>query len=71
MEKLQENKLIVCLAEIFGTAILMVSVNFGTKAAGLQVGLAQFACCLLIGTISGAHINPAVSLAVFMSDGLK
>lgn len=65
------------IAELIGTAILVFvgcgSAVFlgcdptgGHLAVALAFGLAIVATAYVIGNISGCHINPAVSLAVFM-----
>lgn len=72
------------LAEFIGTCIL-VTVGCGTAmlvgcdaAAGsgylltaLAFGLAIVATAYSIGNVSGCHINPAVSLGVLLSGGMK
>ena len=65
----KNNKLIVCLAEVFGTFILSISINYGAKTGGLAPALAQFVDCFFIGPISNAHINPAVTAGVFLNCG--
>lgn len=66
------------VAEFFGTAILVfmgcgsavflgVEPSGGHLAVALAFGLAIVATAYVIGNISGCHINPAVSLAVFLS----
>ncbi|MCR5411272.1 MAG: MIP family channel protein [Lachnospiraceae bacterium] len=68
------------LAEAIGTAILVImgcgtamlvgcdAVNgSGYILTALAFGLAIVACAYSIGNISGCHVNPAVSLAVFLS----
>jgi glycerol uptake facilitator-like aquaporin len=47
-----------------------VAVNYGVASGGSAPALAQFAACLLIGPISNAHINPAVTIAVLLSQGM-
>lgn len=65
------------VAELIGTAILVFvgcgsAVFLGCEAAGghlavaLAFGLSIVATAYVIGGISGCHINPAVSLAVFL-----
>jgi aquaporin Z len=65
------------LAEFIGTAVLVFmgcgsAVFLGAEAAGghlavaLTFGLSIVAMAYVIGNISGCHINPAVSLAVFI-----
>jgi len=65
------------IAEFFGTAVLVFmgcgsAVFLGADASGghlavaLAFGLSIVAMAYVIGGISGCHINPAVSLAVFL-----
>lgn len=52
------------ISELLGTALLANSVAFGTDA--LHVGLTLAALVFSLGHISGAQLNPAVTLAVFV-----
>ena len=62
------------LAEFIGTAILVLF-GCGTAvfsggdlvATALAFGLAIVAAAYAIGDISGCHVNPAVSLAVYIN----
>ena len=66
------------IAEFIGTLILVL---FGTGVAvvtggnlvatALAFGLAIIAAAYVIGNISGCHVNPAVSLAMFISGKLS
>ena len=70
------------IAELIGTCVLVV---FGCGTAmitgcehwggylltALAFGLVIVGMAYCIGNISGCHINPAVSLAVFMSKGMS
>ena len=65
-------------AEFIGTLVLTlvgtgVAVLSGGNlvATALAFGLAIVACAYVIGDISGCHINPAVSLAMFMTKKLN
>ncbi len=72
------------VAECIGTAVLVLmgcgtAMLVGCDAASgsgylltaLAFGLSIIAEAYCIGNISGCHVNPAVSLAVFMSGGLE
>lgn len=65
-----------CLAEFIGTAVLVIfgcgvamTNGFGAGYVGIALafGLAIVAMAYSIGNVSGCHINPAVSIAVFAS----
>ena len=66
------------IAEFIGTAILVLF-GCGTAVAtggeivptALAFGLAIVAAAYAIGDISGCHVNPAVSLAMYMNKKLK
>ncbi len=71
------------IAELIGTCVLVTfgcgtAMLVGCDAASgsgylltaLAFGLAIVAEAYCIGNISGCHVNPAVSLAVFMNGGL-
>ena len=66
-----------CLAEMFGTAMLvMFGVGAGIFAGdqlaiSLAFGIAVMASIYAIGHISGAHLNPAISLGAFISKRMK
>ena len=72
------------VAEVIGTAVLvlmgcgtamLVGCNAengsGYLLTALAFGLSIVAMAYCIGNISGCHINPAVSLAVYLSDGMS
>ena len=65
-------------AEFFGTFVLVfvacgAAMNGGTSAIGaaLAFGLVIVAMAFTIGNISGCHINPAVSIAMFLDGQLS
>lgn len=65
------------IAEFVGTMFLVLLAcgsavlagpKIGTLGIGLCFGLVLVCLCYAIGKISGCHVNPAVSLAVWMTD---
>jgi len=56
------------LAEFFGTFLLLISI-FATGNA-FVIGGTLAGIILLIGGISGAHVNPAVSLAMLVKGAI-
>ena len=55
---------------LFGTGIAVVS-GGDLVATSLAFGLAIVACAYVIGDISGCHVNPAVSLAMWITGKLN
>lgn len=65
------------LAEFFGTMFLVLLAcgsavlagpKIGVLGIGLCFGLVLICLCYAIGGISGCHVNPAVSLGVYLTD---
>ncbi|MDE5812076.1 MAG: aquaporin [Muribaculaceae bacterium] len=68
------------LAECFGTMFLVLLAcgsavlagpSISTLGIGLCFGLVLVCLCYCIGNISGCHVNPAVSFAVWLNGGMK
>lgn len=68
------------LAEGFGTMFLVLLAcgsavlagpQIGVLGIGLCFGLVLFGLCYCIGNISGCHVNPAVSFAVWLNGGMS
>lgn len=64
------TKIIVCVYEALGTALLVAAVNLSMGNAA-AVGVALFAIAMFLGPVSGGHVNPAVTLAVLLREGLS
>ena len=73
---LEEKKVRKLVAEAIGTFILVFigtggavlsGESIGYLGIGLGFGLAVMVAAYTVGTISGAHLNPAVSLAMLMN----
>ena len=62
------NKVMVCIAEIIGTAFLLIAVNISsnTGVTPICVGFTVFAMATIIGPVSGGHMNPAVTIGMFI-----
>jgi glycerol uptake facilitator-like aquaporin len=61
------EKLIICFYEFLGTAMLVLGYNF--TSAGLAVGFNLFVGILMSAKVSGGMFNPAVTIAVYLSEG--
>ena len=65
-----DNKLVVCICEMLGTAFLLIGVNWGgtTGNTPIAVGLIVMGMAQMVGPISGGHFNPAVTMGMFVKE---
>lgn len=68
----ERNKIAMIMAEVVGTAILTLSILATSKSAigipyfvALGAGLTLALIVLMVGSVSGAHVNPAVTLGMW------
>ena len=66
----KNNKVSVCLHELFGTMLLLLAINWG--AAGGQpeaISITVFIAIVIGGPVCGAHYNIAVTIGTWMTNG--
>ena len=61
---------IALIAELIGTFALVMSV-FVSGGSAIVIGLTFAAIIFLIGGISGGHVNPAISAAMYYAGSLS
>ena len=66
----KQHKTIVLIYEALGTGFLLYAINMTSGSPNAKFGIAFtiFALILIGGPITGAHYNPAVTIAVFISN---
>lgn len=69
MKKYFAELLGTCVLVLFGTGVAVFSGGELVPTA-LAFGLAIIACAYVIGNVSGCHVNPAVSFAMYLSKKL-
>ena len=64
-----QNKALVCLYEALGTATLLLAINWTSGGNPYAISITIFAAIVVFGSVSGAHFNPAVTIAVLIKNG--
>ena len=64
-----QNKALVCLYEALGTATLLLAINWTNGGNAYAIAITIFAAIVVFGSVSGAHFNPAVTIAVLIKNG--
>ena len=62
------HKLMVCIYELIGTAFLGFAILV-SKGNAVAVSMSVFMIILVLGPITGAHMNPAVTISVYTAGG--
>jgi aquaporin Z len=62
--------IIALVAEFFGTFLLVLTILVSGGSA-FWIGLSLAIIVALIGNVSGAHVNPAVSAAMYLKGSLS
>ena len=57
---------IIFAYEAFGVCILVLSINLSPRDFPIGIAFTLFTGMLLCGPVSGGHLNPAVSVAVYI-----
>lgn len=63
-----KDRLFICFYEFLGTAMLVLGYNF-TDATGMAVSFNLFVAIILAAKVSGAMFNPAVTVAIYITEG--
>eukprot|EP00933_Yihiella_yeosuensis_P054690 TRINITY_DN531_c0_g3_i1.p1 TRINITY_DN531_c0_g3~~TRINITY_DN531_c0_g3_i1.p1 ORF type:complete len:558 (-),score=91.38 TRINITY_DN531_c0_g3_i1:128-1801(-) len=67
----RESKFSVFASEFIGTYVLVLTVGLnvlaGSKAGAFSIAASLMSMIYALGDVSGAHFNPAVTLAIFLS----
>lgn len=61
-----QNKMHICLNEIFGTAFLLIAINWGQNIVVISMALA--ALIIIAGATGGSNLNPAVSIGILIKE---
>ena len=67
VEGASNHKLMVAIYELFGTAFLGFAILV-SKGNAIAVSMSVMMIILVLGPITGAHMNPAVTIAVYVSN---
>lgn len=67
MDLNEKNKGLACVGELVGTAILVTAYSLGIQKYGMGTAIIYLMLIIVLHPLSGAHLNPAVTIGQAIS----